>query len=371
MKKWIWVLFLLSHAFCLNGQVIIEGHGELYVLHLQDGGVRIIAATVGGEIEDTIFTELPDDLILHYFSADSLTDVDFRFTLHPAQTAKQDQPLPEKTLVVSDLHGRLDAFIALLKNNEVVDENLEWRYGGNRLIFIGDILDRGRDDNGIAWLVYKLQRQAEQAGGRVDFLPGNHEDLVMRGDYRYVHPAHIEFADKAGIPYRDLYGTESEIGRWFRASPLIIVSDDILFVHAGLSRQMADSLYSITEMNRLYSRYAGIPSDERRSAEPRCNLLFGSSGPLWYRGLVFDSKKYPAAQSCDLDATLEYYNVSHIIVGHSEIDEVESRYDGRVIAVNVKHGRNFSKNRSGALLIENKAFYAVDYEGVRHFLYGR
>lgn len=60
---------------------------------------------------------------------------------------------------------------------------------------------------------------------------------------------------------------------------------------------------------------------------------------------------------------LKYYNVEQIIVGHTEVDEVDWRYNGRVIAVNVRHHKNFEKNRSAGLLIEGDNYYSVNYTG--------
>ena len=96
---------------------------------------------------------------------------------------------------------------------------------------------------------------------------------------------------------------------------------------------------------------------------PRNKSLFGSEGPLWYRGLVVNSKKYPPIQPEDLDKVLDYYNAKRMIVGHSEVDDVEWRYDGRVIAVNVKHRKNYPLDKTAGLLIEKDNIYSVTYSG--------
>jgi hypothetical protein len=62
---------------------------------------------------------------------------------------------------------------------------------------------------------------------------------------------------------------------------------------------------------------------------------------------------------------LKYYRADRIIVGHSEVDEIDWRFDGRVIAVNVRHYRNLKENRTAALLIENGQYYSVNYTGDR------
>lgn len=348
--------------------VVVKGYGGLYVLHNDDESINVIAELADGSVLDTTIYEACNDFKLHYFAADKETDVDFEFQLHDRIKNSWKLDAPEKTLVVSDLHGRLDAFAAILKGNGVVDDNLNWIYGKNQLIFIGDIFDRGRDDNGIAWLVYKLEKQADDAGGRLDFLLGNHEDLVLKDDLRYVHEDHFVFSSKAGIPYAELYAANTELGRWLRDSYLILTVGNDLFVHAGLSTEMVDSRYKIGEINELGWRFIGFPTKVKNELHSRNERLFGSDGVIWYRGLVVDSEKRPGISSEDLDKVLKYYKADRIIVGHSEVDEIDWRFDGHVIAVNVRHYRNLKPNRSAALLIEGGQYYSVNYTGDKTLL---
>lgn len=372
MKKYIRLFLVLLYTGCVSAQinkpVVIEGYGDLYVLHNPDKSIRVVSAKADGNVLDTTFARLPDNLKFRYVAMDVDSGMNFEFRLHSRIKHSWRQAPPKKTLVVSDLHGRLDAFIALLKGNEVVNDKLQWIYGKNQLIFLGDILDRGRDDNGIAWLVYKLEKEAEDAGGRVDFLLGNHEDLVMKDDIRYPHEDHLIFAAKAGIPYSVLYGVDSELGRWFRDSYLILTVGDNLFVHAGLSPKMMRKNYKTGEINEIGWRYVGYPTKERNNMHTRNESLFGNEGPLWYRGLVFDSEKHPAILSEDLDKVLKYYKTKRIIVGHSEVDEIDWRYDGRVVAVNVRHYNNYEKNGTAGLLIEENRIYSVTYSGEKRML---
>jgi len=368
MKRFIGLLVGLVLYVGGFAQTVIEGHGELYVLYNEDGSVRILAEDVGGGVLDTTFVRLPADLRLHYYAAGENTNVDFEFALHDRIKHPWRQSKPEKTLVVSDLHGRLDAFTAILKSQGVVDENLQWSYGKNQLIFLGDILDRGRDDNGIAWLLYKLEKEAEEAGGRVDFLLGNHEDLVLKDDLRYVHEGHFLFSTLAGVPYAELYGGNTELGRWIRDSYIILVVGDNLFVHAGLSPDMIAKSYKIGEMNELAARFVGYPTALRKGMHLRNELFFGNDGPFWFRGMSRDEENYKPVSGENMERILKYYGARRVIVGHSEVDEVGPRYDGRVITVNVPHYDNFPVNRTAGLLIEGDRLYTVNYTGEKFLL---
>lgn len=348
--------------------VVVKGFGGLYVIHNDDESIRIVSEQADGNVLDTTIYEAYEDFKLHYYAADKNTDVDFQFQLRDRIKNSWKQDVSNQTLVLSDLHGELDAFVAILKGNGVVDDNLNWIYGTNQLVFIGDIFDRGRDDNGIAWLVYKLEKEAEDAGGHVNFVLGNHEDLILKDDLRYVHEDHFVFSSKAGIPYSELYSVDTELGQWLRDSYLIVTVGTDLFVHGGLSTEMMDRSYKIGEINELGWRFIGMPNKVRNELHSRNERLFGNSGPIWYRGLAADSERRPGISSEDLDKVLKYYNADRIIVGHTRVEEIDWRYDGRVIAVNVRHHRNFGPNRSAALLIENGLYYSVNYTGDKTLL---
>lgn len=367
MRKYITLIIILFFVGCathkISKQTVIDGYGNLHVLYNMDKSTRIVSAKSNGDVLDTTFTRRPNNLKLRYFSTGNNTDLNFEFKLHHRIKNSWHQEKYEKVLVISDLHGRLDAMYAVLKGNGVVDDKLNWIYGKNQLIILGDALDRGRDDNGVVWLMYKLEKEAEKAGGRLDFMIGNHEDLVMKDDIRYVNEEHLIFTAKAGIPYTELYGSNSEQGRWIRDSYLALTVGDNLFVHAGISLKMTQKGYKIGEINELGWRFVGYPTKEREKMHPRNELLFGGEGPLWYRGLIVKSKDRPLISSEDLDTVLNYYKVKRIIVGHSEVDNVDWRYNGRIVGVNVRHYNNYLNNKTAGLLIEGEKLYSVTYSG--------
>ena len=74
----------------------------------------------------------------------------------------------------------------------MVDANLNWSGGNTHLVSLGDLIDSGPGSRKVVELLMKLEGQAEQAGGAVHLVLGNHEVMVMTGDLRYVSPE--EFA---------------------------------------------------------------------------------------------------------------------------------------------------------------------------------
>jgi hypothetical protein len=350
---------------------VINGYGNLHVVSRGEDGIRIVAARASGGVLDTLITNPPADLTLRYHSVGEGASVTFEFPLHdeidnPWKISAEGRASDAQTLVVSDLHGRLDALAAVLRRVGVVDKNMNWTWGANRLIVLGDMLDRGRDDNGVAWLVYKLEKQALDSGGSVHLTPGNHEDLVLKNDLRYVHPDHLIFAERAAIPYAALYGPKTELGRWIRDKHPVLALGGNILVHAGLSTDMSDGDYTPAEMSERGRRWLGVPNTQRNAADARNEALFGTNGVLWYRGLVTASAPI---SSDKLDSVLDYYGGERIIVGHSEVDQVGLRYNGRVVAINVKHAVNLPANRSAGLLIDpGGVLWAVNYHGAKTLL---
>jgi hypothetical protein len=54
------------------------------------------------------------------------------------------------------------------------------------LVQLGDILDRGDSERYCMDLLFKLKKEAHEAGGQVHMLRGNHEVRNVDLDFRYV-----------------------------------------------------------------------------------------------------------------------------------------------------------------------------------------
>ena len=57
---------------------------------------------------------------------------------------------------------------------------------------MGDQLDRGDNEIQILYFLERLQREAEEAGGKLHILNGNHETMNVAG------PLHVRHAAGAG-----------------------------------------------------------------------------------------------------------------------------------------------------------------------------
>src|SRR5690349_1911903 len=111
---------------------------------------------------------------------------------------------PGRIVAVGDLHGDLTATRAALRVAGVIDPHDRWIGGTTTLVQVGDVLDRGDDEQAIIDLLERLEGEAAAAGGAVIWLLGNHELMNAAADFRYVTPG--GFTDFADVPNLDTSG---------------------------------------------------------------------------------------------------------------------------------------------------------------------
>ena len=359
------VTFSLSPAFAVtppSPQDSLSADGP-YILY-GSGGVKVIEVNVQGSLSIRQFSQLPENFTFQV--TDHRGKYPFEVSLRPFTRQEWKQPdIPERTFVMSDPHGRLDCVIDLLQGNQVIDDNLHWNYGCNRLVVIGDIADRGKDVTAIYWLFYKLQQEAADSGGSVVMLLGNHETMEFAGDMRYAEDKYKILPRMLGMEYKDMIGPDSELGRWIASWNTVSILGKDLYTHAGLGKDFYDWNLPIPDVNQQISDALFMPSKERKALSDTVDFLYGSYGPIWFRGLVLKGVNRRPATSDTVDLILARYGVQHIIVGHTIFRNVKTFYNGRVIDVNVDNVVNRRKGRTRALLIENDIYYSVTDRGKR------
>lgn len=272
---------------------------------------------------------------------------------------------PEKLFVLSDIEGNFEAFRKLLQAGNVIDEQYNWTYGRGHLVFLGDMFDRGKQVTECLWLIHSLEEKAKAAGGYVHFILGNHEIMNLNGDERYVNQKYKYNSEMIGMQNRELYNESSELGRWLRSKNIMEKVGNLLFVHGGISREVNNLDTSLEEMNDLARSYILKGSLTKGNANSRMNILRSSdASPFWNRGYYLKDGKGRTSPSV-VDSTLQKFNVSKIITGHTIVAHtVSSHYDGKVINTDTKHAEGDSE----ALIIENNRYYKMGDNGKREML---
>jgi len=333
-------------------------------VYWQDDTTAIVFYLCDGEVAKRAF-QVADTLRFEGFCTDRATEY-----VIPARAPEiephvfDDAP---RILTVSDIHGEYEYLVEFLQVAGVIDEDLRWNWGDGHLVVDGDTFDRGDKVTECLWLLYRLEREAKAEGGRVHFVLGNHELMVMLGDNRYINEKYTNgIVRSTRIKHEDLYGPQMELGRWLRSKHAVIKVNDILFVHGGMPPEAIERGLSLDDINGTLRRTADLRSYEIAFSDTVKFLLRGD-GPLWFRGYHGALEgRYPETSREQIDAILETYDAKAIVVGHSEHDQVEALHDGKAfrIDVPVKTLESFQ-----GLLWEDGRFYRVigtgDLEPIR------
>ena len=301
----------------------------------------------------------------------------------------------EKIVAIADIHGDYDNFVKILKGTKLIDDKLDWIGGTTHLVQLGDILDRGDQAKEAFDLLMTLEKQAEEAGGMVHVLIGNHEEANITGlvfdqarymtylqllDFlpkKYKDKTEREWRKKLGSSYgsdgkiedeiirlwkkeitsangkidhdtREAYtkGFHEKYGKWLLTKNIVIKINESLFVHGCL----ADNDYYLerdletlnNEARREFRITADWATDENRKGFPinpqDLKFLMQPLAPHWYRGWARD----PEGRNSDaLTRVLANYKAKHMIIGHTVrgVEYIEtqelSRFGNRVWAIDI------------------------------------
>ena len=263
----------------------------------------------------------------------------------------------EKIAALSDIHGQYYLAVEILKNNKIIDNELNWNFGKGHLVITGDVFDRGDKVNEVLWLIYKLEAQAKNKGGQVHFLLGNHEYMILHKDLRYVNDQYKWSSQLLNLEYDELYGNKTIMGRWLRSKSTVIKINEQVFVHGGVSEDfIAASDFKFEETNDIMRKSIDRTKEEMKSTN-FYTTYYGTKSLIWYRGYFYDS-----LLDSDITKILERLESKHIIVGHCSNEEIVQLYNNKIFGVDssIKNGEY-----GEILFIENDRFFRGTLDGNR------
>ncbi len=361
-------------------------------------------------------------------------------------------PSPGRVLAIGDIHGDFEAFTSLLRDIGLIDEESHWAGGETTLVQTGDFTDRGPDVRKVMDLLMRLQAEAAAQGGRVEVLLANHEGMNLVDFWRDNSPADYEaFVDDKSeerqaaaydkyvamarhraevlgekepdftsevrgqwlkehppgfVERMQALGPEGVYGKWLRTLPTAVRIDDTIFVHGGISQQLAE--WSLEEINdrvrqeiedfdtakrRMIDRQLIVPfatlqemfdaadgelqrfqmMQDRKRRLRRADLdtaeilekfltinnwlVLHPEGPLWFRG--YD--RWPdVGGDALLDDVLDELDAKHIVVGHSpQLASIRPRFGGKIFLIDTGMLTSHYDGRASALEIQDGKFTAL------------
>ncbi|WP_025664511.1 metallophosphoesterase [Aquimarina megaterium] len=236
---------------------------------------------------------------------------------------------PDKVVFISDIHGDYEYMDTLLKNLKVIDSLGNWCFGENYLVIAGDMVDRGTKVSTVLWKTVRLSEQAELAGGMVHYLLGNHEQYILRGNFSRVNPANL-FAIQQMMSFKDAFSNKTYLGQWLRTRPILLKIGTTLITHGGISPETAAKKYTIKQINQaIWDYWDNKPIDENLK-----EIILGKTGVTQYRGYIRQNDKIKKSSKKEVEEILKTYNVSHIIVGHTNVPTIKPLYDETIYDIN-------------------------------------
>jgi len=316
----------------------------------------------------------------------------------------------ERIVAVSDIHGAYAPFERTLLQAGIVNASLVWAAGAAHLVINGDLLDGGPDSRSVMDLVMRLEGEAVQAGGRVHVLLGDHEVMNLVGDLRYVSTEEYAAFTNDEPPeererwfqrykaqqlavgeetalrvqfdvryppgffgHRAAFGSDGTYGSWLLEKPLIVIINDTVFVHGGLSPRVAEmGLDGINGINGTmkselveYVRALNVlveagPLDPGESFND--HGIFGLDSPILYRGNV----SCPSLIEVDrLDEALDNVDAKRVVIGHTPTirHKVLTRFGGRLIEIDTGMLHATYQGKGHALKIEDDTPLVVAERG--------
>ncbi|MBN1221817.1 MAG: metallophosphoesterase [Candidatus Aminicenantes bacterium] len=309
----------------------------------------------------------------------------------------------ERVVAIGDLHGDYNNFVRILKGVRLVDESVHWIGGKTHLVQTGDVMDRGPDAKIIFDLIMNLEKEAEQAGGMVHMLIGNHEEMNITGiairQPRYVLVS--QFLSFLPSPYIELKekeirkrfesedhrgkdsgaSLETELeefwtnmlrnsdeaksaytahfndtyGKWIIEHNAVIKINGTVFVHGGISHKYSQwKLEDINTLLRMELNKFRIALKQRKSLNFKPRIVYASDGPLWYRGLAQEDSSF----TTEVDKILDNLQAERMVIAHTPqrgsrvvTKEFVSRFDGKVWVIDTGISKAYGGFLS-ALIIE-------------------
>ncbi|KAI7881013.1 Metallo-dependent phosphatase, partial [Lichtheimia hyalospora FSU 10163] len=258
-----------------------------------------------------------------------------------------------RIVAIGDLHGDLNNTLTIMKFAGLIDQDNRWSGGDTIFVQTGDVVDRGVDTIALYKLLQRLRVEAQEQGGQVVSVLGNHEIMNMVGDWRYVNEEDI--ASFGGKEARiKAFSKEGWIGSDLMEWNLTAKVGSSVFCHGGILPKHAHD--GVDGINHRAKDSLEMYINEREDKYG----LFGGDGPTWYRGFaVGDERICPV-----LDKALKMLEADRMVMGHTvqRDGHIRTRCGGKAILIDIGISYVYG-GHPGALEIQGDQVHAIYKHG--------
>lgn len=220
-----------------------------------------------------------------------------------------------KTIVIGDTHGCYNELVTMI---EMLKEDGEYNKDTDKLVFLGDYIDRGENSRKVIEYVRSLQKDNDN----VIALMGNHEDMLLNYldgiDTNWIYNG-CEATMDSYVGYADQF--EDDIN-WMRNLPLYHEDDNFIYVHAGV-----DINKPMEEQDRFTLLWVRAPFINNAHKYHK-TVIFGHTPMIGEK----DAKpEYTAGNNIGIDTGCVFgYNLTALIIDDNGVDgyyQVEYDYN--------------------------------------------
>lgn len=195
------------------------------------------------------------------------------------------RPINKHLVVVGDVHGQFNEFVHILRHARMIDDKNNWCGGNNKLLQIGDVIDRGPCSVEVNNLLDTLQKQAVKQGGEVIRLVGNHEVEVILGNFSISQ-----------LPVKQLKLFQTKFSSYVLTGQMkaAYAYKGFLITHAGVTRKLFSVLKSqlkkptAADLAILLNFIFRESVAHRFYKHPIFNISTSRSGPSPYGGIFWE-----------------------------------------------------------------------------------
>jgi hypothetical protein len=228
------------------------------------------------------------------------------------------RPAPRRLVAIGDLHGDLGGMRAALRTAGAIDASDRWIGGDLVVVQTGDVLDRGDDESAMLDLMFRLEREADVAGGALIMLLGNHELMNAAGDFRYVTPGgkrdfggNRAAALAPGGPY----------AKQLARHDVVAIVGDVVLSHAGVLGDWVTHVDDVNESSRCWL------DGQTHEVAP---ALTSDDSPVWTRAYGMETPDCAGASSA-----LAALGGKRMVVAHTVQAHVNSACGGALWRIDV------------------------------------
>lgn len=294
-----------------------------------------------------------------------------------ACTEASDAPAQQATdnagrlVAIGDIHSDINAMRQVFQLAGAINANDEWIGGELTIVQLGDMIGRSDDERQVLDLIFALQQQAEQHGGKLYALIGNHEIMGARVDNQAVGPNPFPaYEGMAGLDLSDprlehLQPNERHRGAALMAGgpyarrlaewPTVLQLGSTVYVHGGVVPRWVE--YGIDRINADVSAWL---RGEEQFEPVSSQRVDDSDRVMWARHF---SSRVDSFDCQMLQLSLDLLGAERMIVAHTRHPQITAYCDQKVWVLDTGMSRAYGGQIQALELINDEVTRILDPDG--------